>query len=88
MSTKPLLNCKEYSPQTNLCITCMKRYFMFEGICLQVFPECKEYNFQTGLCTTCFDGYFLLDGLCQIVATGLSVPFCKNYNPLDPRQCL
>ena len=88
LSTKPLLNCKEYSPQTNLCLTCMRRYFAFEGICLQVFPECKDYDSETGLCTSCFNGYFLLEGQCQIVATALSVPFCQNYNPLDPRQCL
>ena len=66
----------------------MKRYFLFQGICLQVYPECKDYDEKTGQCTSCFNGYFLLDGLCQIVATALSVPFCQNYNPLDPRQCL
>ena len=66
----------------------MRKYFLFENVCLQVYPECKEYDERTGECTSCYSGYFLLEGQCQIVATALSVPFCQNYNPLDPRQCL
>lgn len=71
-----------------MCFQCMEGYFLHQtGRCFEVLPECKTYEITTGRCTSCYMGFFLANGFCEIIPTSLIVPFCRSYNPVDPRVC-
>lgn len=84
----PALNCVRVDSETGLCRQCDNRFYLHsKGFCIQVLPECKSFEASSGKCTSCYMGFFLTNGFCEIIPASLLVPFCRKYNPMDPRVC-
>lgn len=66
------------------CTACAFRYFLSNGLCLQVSDQCLTFHASFGYCTSCYGGYQLNDGVCEQSLPNCAVPApsgCATCNP-------
>lgn len=50
----------------NICVQCLNRYFLLNGLCFPVSDLCRTYNQGFGFCESCYAGYVLNSGVCEM----------------------
>lgn len=68
--------CSNFS-SSNLCLSCLNRYYLVSGICFPVNPLCLTYNPSNGNCLTCYSGFILSGSIC---ITAPTILYCQNYS--------
>ena len=66
------------------CTACAYRYFLNNGLCLQVSDQCMTFNATFGYCTSCYGGYQLNDGVCLQSLPNCAVPAANGCVTCDP----
>ena len=75
--------------RNNICVQCVHRYFLFNGLCFPVSDLCKAYNPTFGFCTSCYDGYETVEGICQVSQAASNYdPFCIKMEGRGCGECI